>query len=391
MLERCPEMKEFGMIIYRKGIDMKQIYILRFIILVWGWTSIGVFSSCSEDEKVSSDPEATVFELPIVFDTKATASSVMQYAMYIFEQEDSGAYLLKDSLILTEPTGHYTFNEKDWLKKNYRFLFTGTPASEAEISTLQTGNSSLTEGTEWKDVVLTCKKAAMSEYNYCTVEDMSGQDILNQGIIKCKMERIVGKMVFDFFKAQDGVTPLQPVDIASEDVLSVMDRLKSIEVVYTGLISSLTFDETNKLIPVASTAVDNTITQLINIENTSELKVTIPQEEIGLIGVDNIKGAVRLVGWCFFPTSENMDVTLTFTYYDTTPIYRNQEEHSEGYFKQKTLVLHLKDQNNTQVLRIVADRMVRNKIGIHCDRIIDVPVNSGLNIDVEWNKDNDIN
>ena len=370
---------------------MKQIYILRFIILVWGWTSIGVFSACSDEEKVSSGPETSVFELPVLFDTKATASSAMQYAMYIFEQEGSGPYLFKDSLILTEPTGHYTFNKKDLLKKNYRFLFTGTPAAGAEIFTLQIGNHSLTEGMDWEAVILTCKKAAVSEYNYCKVVDMSGQDILTQGSINCKMERIVGKMVFDFFKAQDGVTPLQPVDIDSEEVLSVMDRIKSIEVVYTGLISTLTFNQANELIPDASTAGDNTVTQLIHIENTPEFKVTIPQEEIGLVGVDNVKGAVRLVGGCFFPTLENMAVTLTFTYYDTTPVCEKEEVHSEGCFKQKTLVLNLKDQNNTQVLRIMADRMIRNKIGIHCNRIIDVPVNSGLNIDVEWNKDNGIN
>ncbi|WP_158712756.1 DUF5031 domain-containing protein [Parabacteroides pacaensis] len=370
---------------------MKQIYILRFIILVWGWTSIGVFSACSDEEKVGSGPEATVFELPVLFDTKATVSSAMQYAMYIFEQEENGPYLLKDSLILTEPTGRYTFDKGDLLQKNYRFLFTGTPAAGAEIFTLQTGNHSLAEGTEWKDVLLTCKKTTVSEYNYCTVKDMSGQDLLTQGMIKCKMERIVGKMVFDFFKAQDGVTPLQPVDIDSEEVLSVMDRIKSIEVVYTGFVSSLTFNDANELIPGKSIADDNTVTQFINVENTPEFKVTVPQEEIGLVGVENVKGAVRLTGGCFFPTSGNMAVRLTFTYYDTTPVCEKEEVHSEECFKQKTLVLNLKDQNNTQVLRIVADRMIRNKIGIHCNRIIDIPVNSGLNIDVEWNKDNGIN
>lgn len=361
---------------------MKQLTIIRkisfflFAIIAWG------FFSCSDDDTQRDEPLGTnSLSVPVSLEMKSGTGASYDFTVYVFEKttDNNGDYLLKDSLRLTGSSDQLIFKHEDLETKNYRFLFTATPGTP-EIFVLQKDEQPLAFGTSWKDVIITRIAKSLSGDNYWTVLDLTGSAILASGSVKGILRRIVGQMVFDFFRTEGDITV--PVDITSTDVTSVMDRVFKITIRYTGQVSQLTFDENNNLIPVTGKTI-NIQQEIIPVLEANTQKVAIPQEDKGLLEYESIKGAVRIKGEYLFPTDENMEVQLTFKYYDTLLLTDNVV-YPDGYYPEKEISLQLK-KNGTQLFKIIPDCYTVNKAGIHCNRIIDIPVNSGWDIDTEWN------
>ena len=84
---------------------------------------------------------------------------------------------------------------------------------------------------------------------YSGYTDLSGADILRDGTIRLTLTRIAGQVLFDIYRT--GGSLLEPENILSPDVESVIDRIARIEISYENPTTELRFDENGTLVPAA--------------------------------------------------------------------------------------------------------------------------------------------
>ncbi len=367
---------------------MKRIDSTRIAGCIACISGLAALFACSDEHEAESVPDtaAGTFPVSVRTATGSEAAPGLTTTMYIFETEaGTNDYRLKDSLILAGTDGQYQFAPEEMRNTDYRFLFLATPAETPEIALSQRNGTGLTGEAHWNDTLFIVRQQAeLSPYNYYSVEDISGTRLLDTKTVETDLLRLVGQMAFAFFRTAEGSGVEQPVNIVSEQVNSVIDRVYEIAVTYTNPEQALWLDAGGQTHPAGRTGKSQV--QTLAPQQDDTYKVTVPQPENDLLPYgEGIRGAVRIEGPCFFPSDGNMEVSLLFRYYDTTPVTGTD---GTVQYQKKELPLRLTDYAQTKALKIIPDYITLSKGGIRCDRIIDVPVNASLQLVLDWDTNN---
>lgn len=189
-------------------------------------------------------------------------------------------------------------------------------------------------------------------------------------------------MLFDIFRTGGSLS--QPESIVSPDTESVIDRVSRIEITYENPTTALRFDENGTLVPAAYAA--EPLTRSIEPQAT-DFRVALPQADRGLGVYDaGLRGSLRMEGAFLLPSDSHLRIKLLFTYYDTTPVCGNghADAHTPACFQQRQVTLALPAAEAGTGLPVAADCYTVNRVGLRCDRIIDVPVGGGVETNFDW-------
>lgn len=313
------------------------------------------------------------------------STSGLLIKLYVFSNEGTGDYLLTDSLPqVVSGLTRLKLNPADLNKKNYRFLFVATPETKQEIQVGSADNAPFSFGTSWQKAAVRMSADSMSTDNYYGITDIPGNEILERGSVDGELTRLVGQMVFCFYKAGPGGVA-KPVD--DPQVGSVMDRVSSIDITYEGVPRQITFDSGNQ--PVAQPGSKSVLKQTVRFSLTKDgQKVILPQADVPVETADSIPGGAILKGMCLLPSQQNVRVSMLFHYYDTTPVCENQNgEHTHGAecYTPQTMPLSLPQRADAAGLSVLPDHFTINNARLPCNRIIDILHTSGIEIDTVWN------
>lgn len=367
---------------------MKRIDNIRIAGCIACISGLAALFACSDEHEATTaaGTGADTFPVAVRTVTGSDAAPGLTTTMYIFETAAGTAdYRLKDSLVLAGTDGQYQFDPKEMRASDYRFLFLTTPAETPEIGLGQRSGAGLTGETHWSDTLFIVRRQAeLSPYNYYSVEDLPGTRLLETKTVETDLQRLVGQMAFAFFRTAEGSGVEQPVSIVSEEVSSVIDRVYEIAVTYANPEQALWLDAGGQVHPAGMTT--GSVVQTLAPQQDDNRKVSLPQPDNSLfLYGDGIRGAVRIAGPCFFPSDGNMEVTLLFRYHDTTPVTGPD---GTVRYEKKELPLRLADYAQTEALKIIPDYITLSKGGIRCDRVIDVPVNTSMQLVLDWDTNN---
>lgn len=361
---------------------MKHFNSIYRIILTMA-TIVGNMA-CSDDPKVDIIPYSSSEEFPIAasLQSKAAASGIdLDYSLYVFSKQQAStadAYQLEITVSPIEADSKLKFSNHDLTQKDYRFLFTATPRGTKEILVTTSTTAATPEpGTSWENIRLISDAPLLSIDNYYEVKDLSGKDILTTDTIHGHLSRIVGQVVFDFFKVD--ATTKEPIEIET-GFTSIFDRIDTVQVTYTNVTSQLSFNAAGEPVPAATNP--QAVTQKIQLKLDDHFGTPIPQAQ-----ADTLRGGAqaggRLKGLCFFPAPEALKAALIFQYYDTTPTSTDPAYQTDpAYYDRRTLELSVPSSGG---LPIQANTYTVNKAGIYCNRIIDIGVSGGFNLNFDWN------
>lgn len=359
----------------------KNIYLYLFLLA--GWLTV---LSCSDDVQSFKQPEPEKEQLPIVvrLSTKTAAAPDINCSLWIFSRKRNSEenYLLDQWIKPIETSSLLKFTSSQLQEKEFRFLFVATPAAAPEIkTTLSDGITSPSVGASWQDLRLCSQTPALSLDNYYGITDMSGEEISATDSIRGNLSRMVGQLVFDFFKIGNSLQEVLPIDTAIYS--SVFDRIYEIEISYSGLTDQLSIQE-NGLLQAAHTT-DTESKQTITPLPSERLKIELPQTPLDTLS-GGITAGGRVLGYCCLPSAENVRINMIFRYYDTTPTCGEPGEiHKITCFDQKELRLNLPADQTSPGLPVKANAYTVNKAGIRCDRIIDIRFESDFTLLLDWN------
>ncbi len=366
-----------------KRIQMKSIGLFGIIVLFGAG-----LHSCAESEQDNIEQQDNIrygIECRTVRNEGISEKTLLT-KLYVFSSEGNGDYMLTDSLpqIINGSTS-LKLKYTDLNKKSYRFLFISTPAKMPEIVVKRTDNSSFVFGTKWNEVVIEMAKDSMSIDNYYGITDLVGKEILKLGTIKGDLKRMVGQMVFCFYKVISEENK-KPVLAKNPDISSVLDRIFSIVIKYNGVPRQITFDANNH--PVAITGSDVSLSHTIHLAQTlNGQKVNLPQVGVPIETADSIPGGAILKGLCLLPSNQNIQVSMTFNYYDTTPICGNlvtSHTHEAKCYAVRSLSLELPGLRDALGLNVISDHFTISNAFLPCDRIIDILHTSSIKINTAW-------
>lgn len=365
-----------------KAVNKINILFLLFVIA-------GLFS-CSRHWEETQGTVMGEDGIPVAITLKTTAAAPdLQYWLYVFIKSAPGTpYRYKQAVALTPETGntYVKFLNSDLSQNSYRFLFLATPKERPEVAFTDTSLSGLPGETAWEEVRLTTKVDSLTIHNYYGINEMTGQQLLDATLIQGTLTRMVGQMQFWFYKTGDGEINT-PVDIDTEQYGSVLDRIHTIDIVYSQMTTVASFNENNELQPAAYS--DATYTQHIRPVLTPDLKLPFPQSDPSLQSPGSPRGSALIQGIGFLPSDAHMKVCINCKYYDTTPVCGNtgsssSHVHNSSCYSQGTLTLFLPPRDSTPGLDILPDHYTLNKAGLPCNRAIDIKHESQINIHTEW-------
>ena len=265
---------------------------------------------------------------------------------------------------------------------DYRFLMLAQPGGGEWLSLRTAAGTVFAPGTAWNDLRLESAAGSAMPDGYCGFTDMSGGQILLDGSIRLTLTRIAGQVLFDFYRTGGSLS--QPESVVSADVESVIDRVAQIEITYENPTTALRFDQNGQLTPAAYAP--EPLKQTI-LPQATEFRVALPQADKGLsLYAAALRGSLRIEGAFLLPSDSKLRVKMDFTYYDTTPACGNDhaDDHSAGCFPQRQVTLQLPAAAAPAGLPVAADCFTVNRAGLHCDRIIDIPVGGSLETDFGW-------
>lgn len=351
-----------------------------------GWFGVavlfaGLIHSCTQKEE---SPEWVDSKSGILFRTalreEAPANGLLT-KLYVFKATGNDSYRLCDSLPeIISGTTRLKMSLADLNKNNYRFLFVSTPESEPEIHVTRMDSYPLAFGTEWEKMSVAMSADSLSVDNYYGIKDLTGTEILQLEAIEGELTRLVGQMVFCFYKAG-------PEGVKNPDVASVLDRVSSIDIAYESTPRQITFDANN--LPVSVTGSEDVLNHTVRFSLSEDgQKVVLPQAGVPVETADSISGGAILKGTCLLPCRGKVKVSMTFHYYDTTPICGHTEkEHKHGAecYTPKTLSLNLPKNTEIAGLNVLPDHFTINNAILPCNRVIDVLHTSGIQINTVWN------
>lgn len=345
----------------------------------------GLFHSCTEESR-EDIPDWVDSKSGILFRTElreGISDKGLLTKLYIFSKKGSGNYLLVDSVrkVVNDST-RLKLKEEDLKEQDYRFLFIATSEKKPEMQVQCTDNTPFAFGTEWKKVAVSMLTDNLSVDNYYGIKDLSGNKILTEGSIDGELSRLVGQMAFCFYKVgSGGMTDTLSID--DPKVVSVLDRVFSIDIAYKGVARMVTFDEDKYPIALAGSNVE--LKHTINLALAGDsLAVKLPQEGVPIEILDPIHGGVLLKGACLPPSQGGVQVSMTFHYYDTTPICADTHEHTVERYTPSILLLNLPKAGAASGLNVLPDHFTINNAGLPCNRIIDILYTSGFTINTTW-------
>jgi len=368
-----------------KNQKMKNINIMQRMALLL--ICFGIFS-CSQDMDVNegTDPASKDLYITAALD-KASLPVGLQYKMYIFWKTNVETdYQFKDSVKLTGEKTKMMFKDNELKDKDYRFLFIATSAEKPEINISDLSRNALNNSHKWSDVLISASNTLISGDNYSGILDKSGDAISQSGSIDGILTRMVGQIVLDIFRISGDIN--YPTDIVSGSVSSVVDRVFKVEAEYEGITRDIVFGGSGNMLDNNRWPDKYKRTHLFEVDN--ELKVSVPQDENGLLKVEGSKlGSARIEGIYCLPSTQKMRAKFTFHYYDTTPKCGNIDEkthtHTADCFVTKTLELNLpQDKSDATLLSVFANYFTVNKAGIRLDRIIDLDQPGSFELLTTW-------
>lgn len=357
--------------------------------VVWFLGALISLSACSKEQV---QPEGGIITGP-AFDLGVRGGDSdlpLLYVCYAF-RSDNGTddFELYDRIDPLVSGSELPWASDDMAGYRFRLFFTAFPDGHRPFTVVNSAGEAVAAGNSWNGIKIEGASFDPPKHCYFGVLNIDGDDLIARQTVNCTLERLVGGMVFDFFKVDAGGPSRTPIAVDPEAATTVMDRVKRIEVNYTGLNKNLVFDDNFKL--VATPATDTDTTQVIEPALSGSLAVALPQPDgSALTGYENAPGgAVRLNGFYMFP-AENVKVKITATYFDPTPICGLKDHtHDAGCFDgTRTVILNIPAGENTVPMPVLSNAITRNKAMIRCDRIIDIPVGSGVGFHVEWGTNN---
>lgn len=367
------------------------MYITRLLSFAVGLATLGSLIACNSEDEVQQPAGPDSGEVTLTLETRSTADGSLGYSVYVFETPRGSAdYVFKSSLDLTGRQGELELTGGELLAHDYRFLFLAQPAGSDEITVGHADKSALAPGDAWADVTLSRTSAPLSDAIYYKVEDATGSTLLGTHKLEATLDRLIGRMVFDCFKVASAGS-LEPIGIEA-GFASVLDRVYKIEITYGSPVQQMKFEGTTPTPTPLPTDVAKE-TQTIIVPEEEGLTVTVPQESIGLLNPSGVNGSVRIEGLNLLPTTSAVPVTLTFHYYDTTPICGQDGEaghtHTSACYSAKSsLVLNLHGADGTPVTEVRSGYLTVNKAAILFNRIIDLPAGSTINVSFDWDLSN---
>lgn len=347
----------------------------------------GLFQSCTESQQ--DTPDWVTGKSGILFRTElreGVSDNGLLTKLYVFSKtSDDADYQLTDSLPkVTNGASRLTL--KNLSQSNYRFLFIGTSEHNPEIAVKHAGGLSLDFGTPWKQVAVEMTTDSLSVNNYYGIKDLTGSEIWGMESINGELSRLVGQMVFCFYKVgPGGITDRLPVD--DPKVVSVLDRISSIDIAYQGVARIVRFDGKN--LPVAQPGTEKELNHTVrfSLSGDSLLAVKLPQEGVPVEISDSIVGGAILKGACLPPSQAGVRVSMTFHYYDTTPVCGNRDashKHTVECYTPSSLSLHLPKQPAAAGLSVLPDYFTINNAGLPCNRVIDIQHESNFILKTDW-------
>lgn len=351
-----------------------------------GWFSVavlfaGLIHSCTQREE---SPEWVDSKSGILFRTELREeipANGLLTKLYVFKATGNNSYRFCDSLpeIISGVT-RLKMSLADLNKDDYRFLFVSTPKSEPEIQVIRMDGSPFVFGTEWEKVSVMMSADSLSIDNYYGIKDLAGTKILQLEAIEGELTRLVGQMVFCFYKGDSK-------GVKAPDVASVLDRVSSIDIAYESIPRQITFDVNN--LPVSVTGSEGILNHTVRFSQSEDgQKVVLPQSGIPVETADSIPGGAILKGTCLLPCWEKVKVSMIFHYYDTTPVCghtENEHKHTTECYTLKTLSLSLPKNTGIAGLSVLPDHFTINNAILPCDRVIDVLHTSGIQVNTVWN------
>lgn len=355
--------------------------------LLWWSTAVTGLLSCSDDREYPAVPASEQAGIPLTFSLaqQTLTTNELQYTLYVFSRSgDAESYTYESSIRLAE-NNRLRLSNADLQQKGYRFFFTATPKSQPEIGLVTLSpDRQPAAGDRWEDIRLAALKTPLSIDNYYQIKDIPGTDILQNDSIHGDLNRLVGQMEFRFFKISNDINTPVPINLASYS--SIFDRIYKIDIAYTGFTTLLSFRDGQT--PIAEASSTATLSQVIDLTLNEKTGIDLPQGSLDTLTGGAAYGG-KIKGFYFLPADRKVLTTLTFHYYDTTPVCDKPDEtHSLSCYAPKTLTLHIPtNQVDAQGLPVKANAYTVNKAGIRLDRIIDIQMNSNIDILTNWNTD----
>lgn len=350
-----------------------------------GWFGVaalfaGLTHSCTENRELTEwKGNEPGIPLRAALPEEAPANGLLT-KMYVFKGLPNTTYRLSDSLEIPGNSARIKMSLNDLDKNNYRFLFVSTPKARPETRVGRIDGSPFLADTEWEKVAVGMAADSLSTDNYYGIKDMTGREIMQQEAIEGELTRLVGQMVFCFYKGE-------AAGVTDPKVASVLDRVSFIEISYKEIPRQITFDA--GLNPVSVAGTEDVLNHTVSF-SLSEYgqKVAIPQAGVPVEIADSIPGGAILKGTGLLPCKDKVEVSMTFHYYDTTPVCGHTEAghtHTVECYTPETLLLHLPKKTGMTGLSVLPDHFTVNNAILPCDRVIDVPHTSGINANIVWN------
>lgn len=351
-----------------------------------GWFGVavlfaGLVLSCTERQESPEwiENESGILLRPELRETSPSDGLITK--LYVFKAGANDKYRLSDSLpeIISGST-RLKMNLADLNKNDYRFLFVSTPQPKPEIQVNRMDGSPFAFGTEWEQAVVTMQADSLSIDNYYGIKDLTGREILQLDAIEGELTRLVGQMVFCFYKSV-------PQGVTDPNVASVLDRVSSIDIAYKNVPRQIAFDAAN--LPVSVTGSESALNHTVRFSQSEDgQKVALPQAGVPVEISDSIPKGAILKGTCLLPCQQQVNVSMVFHYYATTPICGHTEvthKHTAQCYEQNTLTLNLPNNTGTAGLSVLPDHFTVNNALLPCNRVIDVEHTSGIQVNTVWN------
>lgn len=282
----------------------------------------------------------------------------------------------------------FQFQNYEIEKKLYKLVILATPSVQNETR-LACESGILDNGSPLSDVCIELVPDGKSGYhllskdNYYTIQPFSGKDIVYNNILTIEpvLKRAVGQLVFDIFKVTNNSIS-QPV--ATDDGFgSVLDRIEKIRVKTRNF--SYRYSISKHTTTTAPKEKEVSITGATDLDDEYLLHAEVQPKEVitGPVTKNNkqIGGSVRVYGPYLLPSPETspVNVMLSFSYYDTSPV----NETYELIGLDNGLQLNLPSGNKNRIY-VEKNCYTVTNIGIPHNRVIDLDIFGNVTIETKW-------
>ena len=184
------------------------------------------FHACSEKagDIVQQQSLEDGIPMKLSLGTKALPGN-LECDLYLYKRSNNQPnYILSEIIPFgTENEKYIKFLNTDLMNASFRFFFVATVPGNQEISLQNNTVNQL-----WTDLTITANDVDLSDNWYYGILDKTGSQILADGEINGILERLVGQITLDIFRADGAVD--KPIDIINKiEIASVLDRVYQID------------------------------------------------------------------------------------------------------------------------------------------------------------------